>query len=179
MMRKLFIYFYIIIPLLLMNCGKTYQIKYENPVNPSLSSYKTVFIGWLDFNETKWKQYGFKSPKEWTGVIANLNIDSLQAYVKSQLSGRRINGAKSKSQNPGKEDIYITFYLKKHYIATGLNRIQELYLIVNYIDMKKGKIVYSASVMVDSQGFGTGNFTLEGQLNFAMKNLAQFIASKL
>ena len=177
-MRKFFVYFYFIIIVLFVRCGQTYQIKAENPLKPALSAYKTVFVGWLDFNEAKWKEYGFKSAKDWLGVIADLNINCLQDYVKSRLSGRKITGAKSKAQNPGKEDLHITFLLKKHEVGTGTNRLQNLYLIVKYIEAGKGKPVYTASVMVESQGFGTGNFTFEGQLNFAMKNLAQFIASK-
>lgn len=177
-MRKYFIYFCFITIVLFVRCGQTYQIKSENPAKPALSAYKTVFVGWLDFNETKWEQYGFKSAKEWAGIIADININCLQDYVRSKLSGRKVTGARSKAGTVGKEDLHIAFKLNKHEVGTGTNRLQNLYLIVKYIDTRKGKTVYTASVMVDSQGFGTGNFTFEGQLNFAMKNLAQFIALK-
>jgi len=77
-----------------------------------------------------------------------------------------------------KNDLYVKLHLKKHEIGTGMNRIQYLYLDIRFTDMATGQTRYYGDVMIDTSGFGIGNFTMEGQLNFAMTNLAKFIGSK-
>lgn len=164
---------------LALSCGGSAVIKSQEPAAPALGTYRNVYVGWLDFGEGNWKQYGFKNPRDWNDAITELNVKSLQAYCRNRLSGRTVTGARARGGDaPAKTDLYVKLHLKKHVIGSGLNRIQYLHLDVRYVDMATGRTKYSADVVVDSSGFGLGNYTFEGQLNFAMGNLADFISSK-
>ena len=44
--------------------------------------------------------------------------------------------------------------------------------------VSSGQVKYDAEMIVDSAGFGPGNYTMEGQLNFTTGNPADFIASR-
>jgi len=167
----------IILSFIFLMCGSGSTIRTERPKSPNLKNYKNVYIGWLNFGEGNWKKYGFKSPKEWSDAIRDLNVKALQEYCRSGLSGRTVTGSRG-ADAPAKNNLYIKLHLKKHEIGSGMNRIQYLYLDVRFMDMATGQTKYYGDVMIDSSGFGFGNYTMEGQLNFAMTNLAKFIGSK-
>lgn len=178
-MKKLSICCFAAISCLILACGSSYTIRSQKPSSPNLKNYKRIYIGWLDFGEGNWKKYGFSSPRHWSDAIRELNVKSLQEYCRGRLPGRIVSGAKAKgADTPAKSDLYIKLILKKHEIGSGMNRIQYLHMNVRYTDMSSGQVKYDAEVIVDSAGFGLGNYTMEGQLNFAMGNLADFIVSR-
>ena len=176
-MRKTDIAFFIVGACLVLSCGSSYNIKSQTPAKPNLDKYKKVYIGWLDLHESNWKNLGFKQPGEWSRVIRNLNVDSLQAYCRDDLSGRTVTGSKGADAAPA-GSLYVKPVLTYHDVRSGLNRIQYLHLNIAFTDTATGAVKYSAQVIIDTSGFGFGNYTLEGQLNYGMKNLAGFIASK-
>jgi len=104
-------------------------------------------------------------------------VDSLQAYCRDDLSGRTVTGSKGADAAPA-GSLYVKPVLTYHDVRSGLNRIQYLHLNIAFTDTATGAVKYSAQVIIDTSGFGFGNYTLEGQLNYGMKNLAGFIASK-
>ena len=178
-MRKVLTLCLVLMSGAILTCGSSYTIRSQQPSSPKLQKYSRVYVGWLDFGEENWKKYGFQSPRLWAGSIKELNVKSLQSYCRSSLSGKTVSGAMARGADaPAKSDLYIKLKLQKHEVETGLNRIQYLHLNVNYIDMSTGQTKYTAAVVIDSSGFGVGNYTFEGQLNFAMANLAKFLASK-
>ncbi|HNW29647.1 MAG TPA: hypothetical protein PKN50_14310 [Spirochaetota bacterium] len=176
-MRRLYICGIITLSFMILMCSSGATIRTEQPASPNLKNYKKVYIGWLDFGEGNWKKYGFKAPKDWSDAIRELNVNALQDYCRSELSGRTVTGSRG-ADAPAKNDLYVKLHLKKHEIGTGMNRIQYLYLDIRFTDMATGQTRYYGDVMIDTSGFGIGNFTMEGQLNFAMTNLAKFIGSK-
>jgi hypothetical protein len=176
-MTRLYICSILILSCVILACGSSFNIKSQQPASPNLKNYKKVYIGWLDFGQGNWKKYGFKNPGEWSDVIRELNVKALQEYCRSEIRGAAVSGSRG-GDAPAKNDLYIKLLLKKHVIETGLNRIQYLYLDVRYIDMSTGQMKYYADVIIDSAGFGLGNYTMEGQLNYAMTNLAKFLGSK-
>ncbi len=178
-MRNICISIGIIVACFSLSYGKSYDIKSEQPASPKLDNYKNVYIGWLDLHESNWKNLGFKSQQEWSKAIKELNINALQAYCRDKLSGRTVTGSKGKGADaPGAGALYVKMTLLKHDVKTGLNRIQYLHMNIAFIDKATGAAKYTSSVVIDTSGFGLGNFTLEGQLNYGMKNLAGFIASR-
>ena len=160
-----------------LSCGSSYNIKAQQPASPKLGKYKKVYIGWLDLHENNWRNLGYKSPGEWSKAIRELNVDSLQAYCRDKLSGRTVTGSRGADAAPA-GSLYVKPVLTYHDVRSGLNRIQYLHLNVTFTDTATGAALYTARVVVDTSGFGFGNYTLEGQLNFGMKNLAGFIGSK-
>lgn len=176
-MRKRGIVLSLIALFFVLSCSSKYDIKTQTPAKPNLDRYKKVYIGWLDLHEGKWRNLGYKSPGEWSKVIRELNVDSLQAYCRGELSGRTVTGSRGADAAPA-GSLYIKPVLTYHDVRSGLNRIQYLHLNLTFTDTATGAVKYSARVIIDTAGFGFGNYTLEGQLNFGMKNLAGFIASK-
>ena len=160
-------------------CGSIYKINSERPASPDLKKYKNVYIGWLDLNEANWKNLGFESYRHWADAIRDLNINSLQSYCRDNLSGRKVTGSRGKGADAAaKGSLYVKMNLQRHEVMSGLNRMQYLHMNIAFIDTATGAARYTASLVVNSSGFGFGNYTLEGQLNFAMRNLANFISSK-
>ncbi|MBP7738607.1 MAG: hypothetical protein KA369_21710 [Spirochaetes bacterium] len=176
-MRKFNIFGILILSCIMLMCASGSSIRSEQPSSPNLKNYKKIYIGWLDLGEGNWKKYGFRSQGEWSKAIRDLNVNALQEYCRSDLSRRTVSGSRG-ADAPAKTDLYIKLHLKKHEIGSGLNRIQYLYLDVRYIDMATGQNKYYADVIIDTSGFGFGNYTMEGQLNYGMTNLAKFIGSK-
>lgn len=178
-MRKIGLALVLLVSCFFLSCS-SYDIKSQNPASPKLDKYKRVYIGWLDLHESNWKNLGFKAPGEWAKAIRELNIDALQAYCRESLSGRTVAGSRGKGADaPPAGSLYVKMNLLRHEVKTGLNRMQYLHMNLVFIDKATGATKYTASVVIDTSGFGFGNYTLEGQLNYGMKNLAGFIASKL
>jgi hypothetical protein len=178
-MRKRCVFRIMLASVLFLSCGSSYTIRSQQPPSPDLDKFGRIYIGWLDLGEGNWRKYGFDSPRAWSDSIRELNVKALQAYCRSKLSGKAVTGSSGRgADHPAKGDLYIKLLLKKHEVETGLNRIQYLHLNVRYIDMSSGQTRYAADVVVDSSGFGMGNYTFEGQLNFAMSNMARFLASR-
>jgi hypothetical protein len=176
-MKKPYICGILILTCMILACSSSFSIKAQQPASPDLKKYKKIYIGWLDFGQGNWKKYGFQSPGDWSNAMRELNVKALQEFCRSEISRATVSGSRGVDA-PAQNDLYVKLLLKKHVIETGLNRIQYLYLDVRYIDMSTGQTKYYADVMVDTSGFGLGNFTMEGQLNYGMSNLAKFLASK-
>lgn len=152
----------------------------EKPSSPKLGRTKTVYVGWLALPEDNWKTYGYESKKIWKDQI-QANNRGIVAYLKEKMPDRVIKGTRSK---PSKGDIYVSlkyFNLKRTYKVTPFG-VDELKVGVEFIDIKSGKSLYKAVVVLTGGGRFPRNWkgsTFDGRVDNMMFNIAGFIASKL
>lgn len=104
-----------------------------------LNSYNNIFLGWVDLNKEHWSLHGYKSIEDWSDAIDRLN-NIFQASCKTRhLSKKTITGALQKDDKRYEgADLYLEFSNIQidydHY---------DLYLVIDFIDVKTQKIVYS------------------------------------
>jgi hypothetical protein len=169
---------------ILSGCASQFSIVKENPSSPKLSGYKSIYVGWLDLREDDWKLYGYDSKNTWATEIKRSNINGLQVYLKSDLPGKTIIGASSKSEAySGKGDLYLKFrYNKINQNYNGWGALDELLVDVDFIDGKTGKILYTASIITTQAAAFPRNWkgtSFDGRLDNEIYNLSWGIAEKL
>lgn len=167
----------------LIGCVSSFSVVKESPSSPKLSAYKSIWVGWLELREDDWKQYGYASKDLWLTEIRRHNVSGLQEYLKAELSGKTITGAKSKSdQFPETSDLYLKIKFKKLEAETGMSSIDKIFVDVDIIEGKTGKILYNASLMASSAAAFPRNWkaaSFDGRLDNQMYNLGWGIAEKL
>jgi hypothetical protein len=182
--RNCFFFFALLAIAFTVGCA-SFSIVKENPSSPSLSGYKTIYVGWLDLREDDWKLYGFASKEKWVATIKWANISALQEEFKKDLPEKTITGASSKSDTfPGNSDLYLKFTLNK--IEQNFNYcwggVDKLLVDVEVIEGKTGKAVYTASIVATQNApfpKGHGGWSFEARLGIELYNLARCIAEKL
>jgi hypothetical protein len=161
-----------------------FTIVKENPFSPKLSGYQSIYVGWLDMQEDDWQLYGYDSKNTWATEIKKHNIEGLREYLKAQLPGRSITGAKSKLDAfAGKEDIFLKFKFDKINLKhNGFGGFDEIVTDVDFIEGKTGKTVYTASIVTNNGVFGPYGWkgaTFDGRLDMGINHLALAVAEKL
>ena len=164
------------------NCASPVSVTKENTESPRLKKYKIIYVGWLQLREDDWKNYGYGSKRQWINAIKKHNISGLQTYLKEQLTGRKIYGAKSqKDVYRGTGALYMKFSFDKLDATDNLSSIDTLYVTAVFIDGKTKKAVYKASFAASSESPFPRNLksaSFDGRLDNEMYNLALGIAEK-
>jgi len=168
----------------LIGCASAFSVVKENPSSPKLGGYKSIYVGWLDMREDDWKLYGYASKNLWITEIKRHNINGLQEYLKGDLPGKTITGAKSKSdQFPGTSDLYLKFNFNKiNQNYNGWGALDELLVDLEIIEGKTGKVLYKASIVTTQAAAFPRNWkgaSFDGRLDNEIYNLSWGIAEKL
>jgi hypothetical protein len=184
MQKKSLFYFAIFAAaIFLSGCATRFSIVKDNPSSPKLSGYKSIYVGWLDFNEDEWKTYGYDSKDLWLTEIKRHNVKGLQEYFKAELPDKTVFGALSKTEiYSGKGDLFIKFKLINLEAKTGAFKDASLTVDAEFIDGKSGKTLYTASIVTSSFAPFPRNWkgnSFDGRLDNEIFNLSWGIAEKL
>jgi len=175
----------IAIIVLTMSCGLVparYTIIDEHPLGVTIGKYNHIHVGWLDLDENEWQILGYETKERWRMVISENYKDGLQVYLKNLLPEKKFNfDALKSSATPGESELSITFTDSKvekrsFFSFDGHDYIQTT---IHFADVKEGKEIYKASVKASSRGLGPQQYSFEGRLGFATRNLAEMISGKL
>jgi hypothetical protein len=171
---------------------------------PIFKNYDSIFVGWIDLDESRWKKYGYESLKDWQEVIKNANAISMPQYFKEYMPNKKITMATSKNDiDPRGSDLYIKFsnanYIASEesgakgsvnvYIGSGgpgkgtsiyVDEKDVLTVTIDIIDMKEKKSLYTVSVLINAtSGSGYYGWIFEGRINNSFYNTVDFIYKKL
>jgi len=167
--------------------------------------YDSIFVGWIDLDESKWTNYGYKSLDEWKEVIKIANTLSMPQYFQKYMPNKKITTALSVNDvDPQGSDLYIKFSNVK-YIASkesGIRENTDVYytargesktvqsirvyekdvfaVTIDFIDVKEQKNLYTVSVLIKAiSGSGYYGMRFENRINNAFYNTVAFIDEKL
>ncbi|HPG50371.1 MAG TPA: hypothetical protein PLL11_07360, partial [Spirochaetota bacterium] len=158
----------------LISCS-TVKVQKESQKAPDMSMYRTISVGWIDFNGAQWKELGYKNQDSWTSCFHELNVQWFQSDLKKRLAKKTLLFGTSGGNNP-KGDLAITFRNVK--IVRGFDP-NYIYMDIDFYAPAARKLIYSANVRIAAKGFGPQMWRFEGTLGFGMYNLSEFIESKL
>jgi hypothetical protein len=161
-------------------CMTQFNIIKENPKSVNLSSYNSIYVGWLDLGPNL---YGHK-PAEWITENRRNNVDGLQIYLKDALPGKKIIGAMSPADMyAGNADLQLQFKLNgKIKFENVFVKVCELPVEITYIDGKTGRVLYASTVMATCVAPFPRNWkaqSFDGALDNDILNLANGIAAKI
>jgi len=184
-MKKTHIFVLLILCVFAYSCVSTQyvQVKQEQSFKPDLSSYDTIHLGWIDYPVSKWREFGYKTQAEWEKVTYDLNKNGLKFRITSALPKKKILGPTSTSSIPKDGDLFIKFdYVSyEHGFNYGFGGIDRLNIKVEFYDIKTSNKIFEALLRIDGNIFGPEGhkgMILEGRIDLALKNLADFIAGK-
>ena len=168
-----------------------YEIVKQTELGGDARSYQTVSVGWLDLGEEKWKDYGFeeKNKDDWKTLVLELNLKSLPEFLKRFLPQKTIFTAPSKSREPRKEGLLITFtevnYAQRTssgaQIAFGsFAGSDTLDLTIHFTDAQTGNELGQVTVSLQSKaGTGYSSYGFEGRVTNSVYNLARYLGEVL
>ncbi len=165
-------------------CTSFYHVIKDTPATKPLSSYKQIYVGWLDLRPGDWQKYGFESEAIWAGQISQNNTLGIQAYMKENLGDRVLGGAQSKDEAPPTTgDLYIKLIFDRIDLNhNGWGALDEMFLDVEFVDIASKETVYKASVTTNEAGSFPRNWkggSFDGRLDNELYNLATLMAEKL
>ncbi|MBN2402770.1 MAG: hypothetical protein JXN64_10260 [Spirochaetes bacterium] len=181
-MKKLF---FVQIPALMIiflaGCMSRYTIMNEAPSGFSAAKYSNIHVGWLDLDESKWKDYRYESVDKWKVTIREMNVLGLQKFLKDLLPGRTITGDAEKTGNfPANGDLYIKSTLMEieEHRNFGINLIPRTITVkVQFYDVQTKQELYSSTV--NATRVGAQWTTVEARLDAIVFNYAKYLAGKL
>jgi hypothetical protein len=187
---------------ILMGCIPYYRVLQDTSA-PVFKNFNSIFVGWIDLDESRWKKYGYESIKDWQEAIKSANVLSLPQYFREYMPQKRITMASSiKDTDPRDAELYIKFS-NINYIASEdsgargrvnvvvgpggsrtsgsvyVNEKDVLAVTIDFIDVKEKKNIYSVSVLINAtSGSGYYGWTFEGRINNSFYNTVDFIDRK-
>ncbi len=181
-MKKLFfVHLPALMIILLAGCMSRYTVMNEAPPAFSAAKYRNIHVGWLDLNESKWKDYRYESADKWKVTIREMNVLGLQKFLKDLLPGRTITGDAENTGNfPAGGDLYIKSTLikideQRHF---GINLIPFTITVkVQFFDVQTKQELYNSTV--NATRAGAQWTTVEARLDAIVYNYAEFLAEKL
>jgi hypothetical protein len=184
-------------------CSTYFRVLKDTPA-PLFKNYDSIFVGWIDLDESRWKKYGYESLKDWQEAIKNANALCMPQYFKEYMPNKKITMAASINDvNPRGSDLYIKFsnvnYIASEdsgakgsvnvYIGSGgsgtgtsiyVNEKDVLAVTIDFIDMKEKKSLYTVSVLINAtSGSGYYGWAFEGRINNSFYNTVDFIYKNL
>ncbi len=187
-MRKVFLSGTLLLTIMIFTgCTPKYLIINETAFNHSARQYKNIYVGWLDIDETKWRDYRYKSIENWKACIHEMNVLGLQKYLKDRLPGKDITGDMNKSNNfPVNGGLYIKNTITQmeetkgwHGIFAGgfVKELRALTVKIQFYDIETKKEIYTTTVKATSSGAQWRS--IESMLDAIVYNLADYTSRKL
>ena len=169
---------------LVSGCTSFYQVTKETPATKPMSSYKQIYVGWLDMRPADFQTYGFESEAIWTSEIARHNKEGILVYLKEHLGDRVLGGAQSKDEAfPTTGDLYIKLAFERiDQNYNGWGAMDEMFLEMEFVDVASKETVYKGSATVNQGGVFPRNWkgsSFDGRLDNELYNLAELLAEKL
>lgn len=164
-----------VIPVLFINCSSRYFIvQSENPAKFRTKDYKNIHIGWIDFDVNKFKEYGYETQTEWVKGIRELNVDNLQYYTKSYISGKTVTGAESKSSAlPAESNLLVKFSDVDIHKGEDSMRLK-----IHFIDTKSKAEIYMTDLLIKRRS-SWSEYSASGRILTMMEQLAAFLSEKI
>jgi hypothetical protein len=177
--------------LLLAGCGSYYTLINETPPAGDLKAYKTLSVGWLDLGDDKAKTYGFEGADaaKWPELINEINLKSFPQFLKDFLPGKTVHTVSSKTQEPQKDGLVITF-TEVNYVQQTSTGAQVMFgsfagsdtldLVIHFVDANTGRELATSKVSIGTKaGTGYSQWSFEGRVTNGAYNLARYIAEKV
>jgi|WetSurMetagenome_2_1015567.scaffolds.fasta_scaffold483811_1 hypothetical protein len=162
-----------------------YQI--INETNPNLppNQYKNIYVGWLDLDETKWKEYDYASIDAWKTCIYEMNVLGLQKFLKDLMPDKTVNGDVEKSNSfPETGDLYIKSTIIKveefynYNVFSGTSKtVTEISAMIQFYDIKTKREIFNSNIIATDYSAKWG--TIEPMLDAIVYNMACFMSDKL
>jgi hypothetical protein len=161
-----------------------YRISNESDLIVPLDQYKNIYVGWLDLDETKWKDYRYESIDKWKIAIHDMNVLGLQKSLKDKLHDKTITGDTSKSNTfPESGDLYIKssiIAIKERDQWNGafgggfVKVISEITVLIQFYNINTKKELFNSTVTATEYGEQWGTF--EAALDAIVYNMACYIS---
>ncbi len=152
-----------------------YKIYNFSKSKEDLRKYNAIYVGWIDFGEQRWSQYGIESKKRWIESINEMNHKSVPQYFKEAFPGKTILASINKKDDPPKNCLYVKF--------TDVNFIYNndtLDITMHFIDSTNGQELSNVSANIETtRGAGYGGYIFEYRINNSIRNVAYFIKEKV
>lgn len=184
-MKKAALVAFAVAAFMIAGCSSNYKVKQEYPKSPSLSRYKVIKVGWIEYPAASWRAYGFKNQREWLGVVRDLNRKSLHDYLSGALMGKKVIGptAASNAVPAGGADLFVKLGFRgiSRRYNMGAGNADYMTVAVEFYDIRRRRKIYGGTVTVNSYRAFPHNWKathFEGRLDNEVYNLARFIASK-
>ena len=155
----------------------------------TIRTYNDINIGWIDLNEERWKEFGYKSKGQWIETINFMNQQNMPKHFKEWIpEGKRISFVSSKYAPSPKNGLMIKFSDVQYVCRTStVAKIMfqasagsdTLDATIHFIDGQTGKEIYQTRTSVDSVAGGMADMGFEGRIYNCLYNLTGFISQKL
>jgi hypothetical protein len=190
-MKKCHLFLALFAILLMVACGSYYSLVRQTTPTASLNQYGTISLGWLNLDESKWKEYGFAETDKgkWETLVLDLNQKSLPQYLKDFAPGKTILMVNSKTENPKNEGLVVKFtdVVYNQQTSSGAQIMfgsmagsDTLDLTVRFIDGQSGQELDAVTVSLQSKaGTGYSQWGFEGRVTNSVYNLARYISERI
>lgn len=127
---------------------------------PSMKHYNVICLGWMPLKEHDWKRYGYPNKQEWLDFIHELNTKALPQYLKEFLPDKKIIGPQdSRDVIPADGELFIKF----NSYDSPVKYQEECIIDVEFIDIKSGKSIYAANVIIYKGSKEHRDFSFSGR----------------
>lgn len=190
-MKKYQLFLALLAILLMAACGSYYSLVRQTTPSAGLSQFGTISVGWLNLDETKWKEYGFeeKDKGTWEASALDLNQNKLPQFLKDHIPGKTILMVNSKTAEPKNEGLVVKFtdVVYNQRTSTGAQVMfgsfagsDTLDLTIHFIDGQSGQELDAVTVSLESKaGTGYSQWGFEGRVTNSVYNLARYISERV
>ena len=174
----------LVVALLVASCGPArYTVVKQTHTAASIPAAYSVFVGWLNLDERRYQDHGYKSPEEYRKTIAGMN-GALQKALRDALPNKRISFAADPT-TPPPPDVKIVVLFDDAIAdntSAGMNGHERTMIktTVRFFEPKTQTALDSAIVHSSVSGIAPfATYNLESCLEQAARNLALYISEKL
>lgn len=182
----------IIVIIFITSCTSSYNIINESDFKFLSDQINSIYVGWLDLDETKWKDYRYESIDKWKNCIYQMNVQGVQKYLKELLPNKIIKGDTSKSNNfPDSGDLFIKCNIVHVEEINVINvwrggevkDIQSITVAIQFFDIKTRKEFFHSTIEANNVNPNimtgvTSTHTFELELSNIVYNLSKYISTK-
>ena len=177
--------------LLMAACGSYYSLVRQTTPTAGLSQFGTISVGWLNLDESKWKEFGFeeKDKSKWETLVLDLNQKSLPQFLKDFAPGKTILMVSAKTEEPKNEGLVVKFtdVVYNQRTSSGAQIMfgsmagsDTLDLTIRFIDGPSGQELDAVTVSLQSKaGTGYSQWGFEGRVTNSVYNLARYISERV